>query len=723
MFCLNGKILLGDIMLNAHFIRTPEDYGYNCALFKKEFAVKGKVKSAILRATARGLYSATLNGLPVGDFVLAPGWTEYHKRIQVQTYDVTELIKEENTLVFSLARGWYFSLAGLPQIFDYDECSVIAELVITYLDGTKETVSTDESFAVAKSPLTYCTIYGGEDYDARIVPDYSASAVISSKDTQELLIPEEGEKITEQERLSVQKIIHTPAGETVLDFGQNMAGFLSFTVTAKEGEHITFSCAEVLDKDGNFYNKNYRKARSQLKYICKEGKQTYKTEHTFYGFRYIRLDEFPENALSSAEITAIVVHSDMKRTGFITTSDKMLSQLFNNIIWGQKSNYIDVPTDCPQRDERYGWLGDAQMFIKTGSYNFDVQKFFRKWLGDMVLNQHEDGGVPDIVPAINNYAGAAWGDAITICPWQIYLTYGDKEILKEMFEPAKKWIGYITNVTTTPYLWTGGKHFGDWLELGGEYGKFKGPTRDDIVASAFYAYSTEIVCKMGHVLNEDVSYYEDLYKNIVKKYKETFQNDLKTQTECVVTLHFNLCDEPEKIAKQLVDIIHKAGDCLQTGFVGTPYILHVLSRYGYDELAYKLLLRTEYPSWLYPVTKGATTIWEHWDGITVNGDMWPDTMNSFNHYAYGSVGDWMYERAAGINTVEEYPGFSCVHFAPAATDKIDSFSATIKTHYGDITSGWYHKDGKVVYEIKTPVIATALIEGKAYNLTPGEYTF
>lgn len=650
---------------------------------------------------------------------MAPGWTSYHNRLQVQSYNVTDFLSEKNTIVLHLAEGWFWRLKN-PQ-----PKAIIAELHLVYADGTDEYIGTDESWLVAKSNLRFCHLYDGIRYNAAKTPVYKYRSVIAKDNSQLLLIFQEGEAVKEQERLSVKEIITTPKGETVLDFGQNMTGYLEFTADAKKGDKVSFSFAEILDQDGNFYNKNYRKAKALYKYTCKDGKQTYKPNLTFYGFRYVKINSYP-GEIRPENFTAIVLHSEMKRTGYIETSDPMLNRLFSNIIWGQKGNFLDIPTDCPQRDERMGWTGDAQVFIRTASYNYDVLKFFKKWLNDIKAEQFENGAVPDFVPSKyprKPRISTAWSDAIAICTWQCYLTYGDREILENLFEPVCRWVDYISSNTTKPYLWTGGDHYADWLELGGKYGQFKGPTRDDIVASAYYANSVNLALKMGRILGKDVSHYEELYKKIRKAFIEEFRDDFRTQTEHILALQFELTDKPQEIADSLASLIHKQGDKLQTGFVGTPYILHVLSRYGYSELAYTLLLRKEYPSWLYPISKGATTIWEHWDGIKPDGDIWPAKMNSFNHYAYGAVGDWLYGVAAGINTVEEAPGFAKIHFAPIADDRIEWFKAEIDTVNGKASSRWWHENGKVLYEIVTPVESTAVIEGKEYTLSVGKHVF
>lgn len=706
-------------MLKANWIHPAYNMGKVSPLFRKDFYINKPLKSAVLYITARGVYEATLNGKRVGDFIMAPGWTSYHNRLQVQSYDITDLLHEENSLILQLSEGWYWRLKkARPK-------AIIAQLHITYEDGTSDDIGTDESWLVAESNLRFCHLYNGIEYDATITPVYDTQAVIADDNTQDLLIMQEGETVKEQERLGVKEIIITPKGETVLDFGQNMTGYLEINVDAKEGDELSFSFAEILDKDGNFYNANYRSAKALYKYICKDGIQTYKPTLTFYGFRYVRVDSCPID-INPENFTAVVVHSDMKRTGYIESSDPLINQLFSNIIWGQKSNFLDIPTDCPQRDERLGWMGDAQIFIRTASYNYDVLKFFKKWLNDVKAEQYKNGAVPDFVPSIyprKPRISTAWADAIAICPWQCYLTYGDTQVLENIFESVEKWVNYITKSSTKADLWFGGDHYADWLELGGKYGKFKGPTRDNLVASAYYANTVNLLIKMGKILSRDVSHYEELHKNIRAAFIKEFRDDFKTQTEHIMALQFELTDKPQAVADSLAELIHSQGDMIQTGFVGTPYILHVLSRYGYAELAYTLLLRKEYPSWLYPISKGATTIWEHWDGIKPNGDIWPVSMNSYNHYAYGAVGDWMYGVMAGINTVEDSPGFEKIHFTPIADERIDWFKAEIDTPKGRVCSKWWHENGKVHYEIITPSPATAVIEGKEYTLTPGTHIF
>lgn len=504
---------------------------------------------------------------------------------------------------------------------------------------------------------------------------------------------------------------------------------------AKNGDRIEVSHAEVMDKEGNFYTENYRAAKAKIHYTCCDGEQRYQPKFTFFGFRYIRLDAWPQ-ALSEAalgteaflsQFTAIAVNSDLKRTGTIKTSSDLLNKLFENVIWGQKGNFLDIPTDCPQRDERLGWTGDAEVFVKTASYNFDVERFFRKWLQDLAADQYEDGRVPHVIPDAlapedksSFLPSAAWGDAAVICPWIIYQTYGRKRVLKQSFGSMKKWIDYMGNATTTPYLWTGGEHFADWLGLDAPQGSYKGSSRQDFIASAYYAYSTSLFIQTGKVLGEDMAEYEALYENIVKTFRETYSS-YETQTELTLAVYFGLAEDLQKTADALADKIVSDGTRLMTGFVGTPYILHALSQYGHTDLAYSLLLRTEYPSWLYPVTKGATTIWEHWDGIMPDGNFWSRDMNSYNHYAYGAVADWMYEEAAGIKPLT--PGFETLTIAPKPDPRLRWFEASIDTRHGTVCSKWSHQEAAVKYEILTPAPAKIVIDGIEYNVPAGSYTY
>ena len=713
----------------AKWIKPTVPMGDLAPVFCKTFDLTREIKEASLFITALGVYEATLNGQRVGEFVLAPGWTSYEKRLQYQEYDVTGLLDRSNTLQVTVGSGWY--RGRIPAWIKSEDrqaqipAGLLAQLQITYADGTLEIFNTDEAWTVSEGPVRLSQIYDGEYYDANIVPACPLPVEVFDGPSH-TLIPQEGEEIRKQEVVAAAEMFTTPKGELVIDFGQEVTGYVVTTVHAKKGDIVDLSFAEVLDKEGNFYTENYRSAKAEYHYTCRDGEQTYEPRLTFWGFRYIRVNEFPGGleTVTPDAFQAVVLHSDMKRTGSLSCSNPLLNRLFDNIIWGQKGNFVDVPTDCPQRDERLGWTGDAQVFVRTAALNYDVEKFFFKWLADLAADQPENGYVGHVIPDClhSPESSAAWGDAATICPWQIYLAYGNPQILENQFESMCKWIRYITTTTTTPYLWTGGKHYGDWLGLDAPSGSYKGSSREEFIASAFYAYSTELVIKAGKALNRNVSYYEDLYENIVKTFRDAYP-EYYTQTECVLAAHFGLAKDCQAAADQLAALVRSAGTQLMTGFVGTPYLLHVLSSYGYAELAYALLLRTQYPSWLYPVTKGATTIWEHWDGIMENGDFWSADMNSYNHYAYGAVADWVYTVAAGINTVEEAPGYARVKIASVPDSRLDWLKAELDTRHGHISSMWKKAGTVWRYEITTPVEAEIVIDGAVHKASAGTYYF
>jgi len=711
---------------SAQWITSRRSLGDICPLFRKTFECRGEVRSAVVFITALGVYDAKLNGLSVGQYVLAPGWTSYEKRLQVQRYDVTSLVSKSNTLDITVGRGWFASpMVGWEKSAEKEyrynrPDGLIAELQLVYQNGEREIISTDESWMYAESAIRFSEIYDGEIYDATVQQSRFLQAMPLDW-PYDKLITQEGEEIVERERIEAKRIFTAPNGETLVDFGQEITGYVELSLTAKRGGLVRISHGEMLDVNGNFYNGNYGSAKALLIYTCKDGAQTYHPVHTFFGFRYLRLDSYP-GAPQSCNFTAVAVYSNIRQTGYLHSGHEKLNQLFSNIFWGQRGNFLDVPTDCPQRDERLGWTGDAQVFIKTASYNFDVERFFIKWLRDLAADQRENGLVPDVIPDYfkKEKASAAWGDAAVICPWQIYQTYGNAQVLSEQFQTMCKWVDYITAVTETPDLWTGGDHYGDWLGLDAPSGSYKGSSREDFIASAFYANAASLVTKAGEVIGRDVSEYKALHQRIAAAFQKAYPA-YNTQTECAVAIQFGLCPDAQTTADTLAGMIRQAGCSLQTGFVGTPYLLHVLSRHGYTELAYSLLLREEYPSWLYSVNRGATTIWEHWDGIMEDGSFWSEAMNSFNHYAYGSVADWVYEEAAGIRPLQ--PGFAGVSIAPKPDKRVGSLNVSMQTRHGLVSSAWRYERERMICNITTPVQAQIVIANTTYNVPAGSYQY
>ncbi len=715
------------IIKAGRWITPSRDFEDIAPVFRRAFTASGEVKQALLEVTALGVYESELNGRRVGDFILAPGWTSYSHRLQVQRYDVTSLLNKENDLRITVGRGWFRSAVPdwHPEEIEARRalpCGLIACLRIRYAAGEEELIPTDEEWTCAEGPVRFSEIYDGETFDARVTPAGWQKAALL-KWSRRILIPQEGDEIRETERVAARQVFTTPRGEIVVDFGQEVTGYVEFTLEARSGDQVYFNHGEVLDREGNFYNENYRSAKAEVRYICRDGIQTWHPRLTFFGFRYIHLINWPGEA-KPENFTAVAVHSDMKQTGFLSSGNPELNQLFSNIIWGQRGNFLDIPTDCPQRNERLGWTGDAEVFVRAAAYFYDVERFFRKWLHDLSADQFPDGGVGSVVPNVvpRNQPSAAWGDAATICPWQIYQTYGDPQVLEDQFESMKKWVDYITSATTTPSLWTGGTHFADWLGLDAPEGSYKGSTREDFIATAFYARSTELLVQAGKVLGKDMSSYEALYGRILAAFRKTFP-DCRTQTEHVLAVHFRLAENPGKTADDLAAMVCRDGKRLRTGFVGTPYLLHALTDFGHGDLAWDLLLRREYPGWLYPVTRGATTIWEHWDGIREDGSFWSADMNSFNHYAYGAVADWVFEQAAGLSHDTAHPGFSELIYQPHPDPRIGWLEARLETRSGQITASW-HFDGKdICYELQTPVPVRIRLKGEERKAAPGHYFF
>ena len=698
-------------------------------VYLKNFRCAAKAEKAILEITALGVYEAKLNGERVGDFILAPGWTSYLNRLQVQSYDVTDMLKTENSLEVTVGQGWR-AIANKRDGSDflgYRDMALIAELTLVYADGTAESIVTDSSWTARESKLRYTNIYDGDIYDATFKAG-SARHCICVDLEKDMLIPQEGEKIVEQERMPALQVIKTPAGETVIDFGQNMTGYVEFRIKGTPGAQATISHGETLDRDGNFYNANYRSADAQIKFICDGEEHIYKSALTFFGFRYIRLENWPDE-VKKENFAAIVVHSDIRRTGYFECSDETVNKLFKNIIWGQKSNFLDVPTDCPQRNERLGWTGDAQVFVRTASLNFDVERFFKKWLRDLAADQGRDGCVPHVIPNIFDDMGgsSAWSDAAVICPWEIYRTYGDKAVLEEQFDSMKAWIDWMRERSENGRR-SGGSHFGDWLGLDSPEGSYKGSTPDDLIATAYYKYSTELFIKAAHALGRDVAEYENIPAEAAAAFRREYMENGRvknaTQTACVLALYFDITDDRAATATQLNELVKRSGH-LETGFVGTPYLLHALSDNGYAETAYDLLLRREYPSWLYPISKGATTVWEHWDGIKPDGTMWSTDMNSFNHYAYGAVADWMYGAAAGINSDPDRPGFEHIIFRPVTDRRLDFVKASIDTRRGTVASEWRRENGRIKYIFTVPegCGASVIIGGEKHEVGAGTHEF
>ena len=711
-------------IVNAKWIKPKKDYGDVCPVYFRRFEVKKEVKSASLEITAMGVYEAHINGERIGDFIMAPGWTSYHKRHQYQAYDITKQIKNENEITVTVGKGWY---RGDLVIWRDNNIwgtvpGIIAVIRLEYVDGTEEIIPTNKEWKVAESAIRFSEIYDGEIYDAtHKIEEWDDTAYFYA--TTLSLIPQEGEIVCEMEHIKPISVITTPKGEKVLDFGQNMTGYVKFSVDGKNGDKIAYSHAEVLDFEGNFYTANLRSAKQKIEYICRDGEQEYRPHHSFMGFRYIRIDEAPDYVTPDM-FEAIVVHSDIKRTGYFECGHHKVNKLYKNIVWGQRGNFLDIPTDCPQRDERLGWTADAQVFVKTASYNYNVKKFFEKWLKDLAAEQHYNGAVGNVVPDVlyDFPPATGWGDAATICPWQIYLTYGDKKVLENQIDSMIGWVEFMHSRGEEEFLWIGDEQMGDWLAMDAPEGTNTGASDTDLISSAYFAYSTELVAKSLKVLGRESKYYDEMHKKIVSAYQNRFK-EYKTQTECAISLAFNLAENRAETAKKLAELVKKNGNKITTGFLGTPYIMDALAENGYADVAYSLLLQEEYPSWLFSVNMGATTVWEHWDSLKADGTMWHTGMNSFNHYAYGCVGAWMYETICGIRIDENNPGFEKIILCPKPDRRLGWAKASIETEFGTVKSAWKFIGDEIVYEFELPGCALVELEGERIELQTGKYTY
>ncbi len=734
---------------NAKWICAPVDTGSAAVSFVREFDIKKPVAKAIIHASAIGVYTLKVNDVNPDKWVLAPGWTSYRHRVQYQEYDVTSLLGANARIELTVAPGWAVGDIGWVGDDKYfaENTSVILSLDITYTDGKTEQIVTDKSWQTLTTAVTYAQIYHGETIDCTAPIHRLGFAAVDKEVTAEL-IPTVGEKICEQEKLAPIELIRTPAGETVIDFGQNMTGYVEVKIRAPRGSRISIQHAEVLDRNGNFYRANYRAARSENTFICSGGQDTFKPQFSFQGFRYIKLAEYPLEQVDLSCFRAIAVNSDMRRTGTFRCGNELINQLYHNIIWGQKSNYLDIPTDCPQRDERLGWTGDAQVFFRTAAINFDVKKFFIKWLGDMALEQHKDGAVEGVVPAClrthKTNISTAWGDAACVIPFEMYTAYGDKELLGQHFPMMQKWVEYMHAAGPEEFLWLGGGHYGDWLAMDGNPDECVGQTPTDFLASAGFAYCTLLLIRAGYILGKDVKKYEQMYAKIKEAFRARYMKDGlplllrngsdseiqidETETAYVILLRFALCndDEREGITEALVKLIEKKGGHMTTGFVGTPHILQALSENGRVDVAYDLLLKETSPSWLYSVLHGATTMWEHWNGIREDGTFWSEGMNSFNHYAFGAVYDWIFTTVLGINTAPAAPAYEKIAIEPHPDRRLGFAEATYETKFGSLRSYWYYKGERIYYEFDIPEGITAYLSlPSGYNeiLTGGKYCF
>lgn len=683
--------------------RDQDDVDRIPPVFSRAFNIGKRIHRAYLYITAHGLYEGQLNGKRIGTALLTPGWTSYDRRLQYQAYDVTALLSSgKNRVQVTVGDGWWRGVFGGDMRSDHygNDASLLFQLDLIYSDGSRERILSDSSWQVGYGPIRYADLYNGEVYDARVGVREGRRVKVMDY-TMDNLAATESEPVRQQQRLKAVKVFTDPMGETLIDFGQNISGWVQCRLAGRGGDSVSISHAEALDRDGNFYTGNLREARARDVYIMTGGApRMFEPHFTYHGFRYIRIKGLRKMP-KAEDFTAVAISSDCAITGTFECSDSRINQLQRNIGWSQQDNFLHIPTDCPQRSERYGWTGDAQIFARTASYNRDVSGFFSGWLKDLAADQDDWGAVPVIIPDLNGHRSrspkrgiAGWGDAATIVPWTMFRAYGDTNLLRRQYPSMKAWVDYITH-SSVDNCWNA-NGYGDWLAP-----DTITPTPVPYISQCYYGLSAKLLIATASVLGqkEDSIYYSVLLDKIETALLRRYMPLPATETGYLLPLAFGLLPDSLKggVVERLVKCVHEHGDMLSTGFLGTPCLLPVLTRYGQTDLAYKILLQEAPPSWLYPVKMGATTIWEKWDAISPDGKVGE---KSLNHYAYGAVGDWLYRDVAGI--MEEEAGYRRIRIAPHPGGGLSWVNAGYDCLYGRIVSNWKTEAGRFRLHVEIP---------------------
>ena len=699
---------------------TPKSLRY----LRKSFTLDKAVARATLYATAQGLYEASLNGKRVGDITLAPEFTQFEKRLRYQTYDVTAMVRKgANVLGAQIANGWFAGHIGNGGFQVWGQRPALrAQLEIEFADGTTTRVVTDGTWKSHDSPLLYSDFMKGENFDARAilagwntpnVDDAKWDGVSEPKAAAVPIQAQVTQPVRKLAEIKPVKLTEPKPKQWTFDLAQNMVGVVRLKVNEPAGTKITLRHAEMLSPDGTLYTTNLRGAPSVDTYICKGGGETWQPQFTFHGFRYVELTGLTRKPTVES-VTGVVLGSDTPRTGEFSCSDKRINRLQANIEWGQRGNYLSIPTDCPQRDERLGWMGDAQVFVRTATFNADVEAFFTKWLVDVDDSQGESGAFSDVSPKakFGSPGTPAWADAGVICPWTIYQAYGDKRLLERHFPAMVKWVEWCrTHSNGLIRERDRGNDYGDWLSIGAD-------TPKDVIGTAYFAYSTRLVARAARALGKEseAAQYEKLFNDIREAFQKKYvaaDGRIHGNTQCVYVmgLKFDLLTpaQRDQAIRYLVDDIVKKGNHLSTGFVGVSYLLPVLAENGQTDLAYKLLFQDTFPSWLFSVKHGATTIWERWDGWTPDKGFQDPGMNSFNHYSLGSCGEWFYSGIAGIFTDPAAPGFKRFTVKPTPGPGLTSAKASFRSIHGLIASEWKVAGGQIGLTVTVPPNTTATI--------------
>ncbi len=723
-------------------------------IISNSFSISNSIKMARLYITGVGLFEAYLNGKKIGNEYLMPYVTNYETNIQVITLPVEKYINEsDNTIEILLGKGWYMSQFGLElKENNYgNRMATIAELHIEYVDGSNEVIVTDSSWKYKASNIEDSGIYLGEIVDRNLWErkenNHKFVEVLnnpeSEKGTENLNISKFIDRISlpvlAKEALKPKEIITTPKGEMVIDFGQNFAGIVQFKVNLPKGTKITLDFGEIL-QEGNFYNGNYRDAKSQYVYISNGIEEVVEPHFTFFGFRYVRVSGWV-GSLNKENFVGKALYSDIERIGYVETSHEKLNKLYENTLWGLKSNFLDIPTDCPQRSERLGWTGDIQVFAATACYHMDNRAFLHKFIKDLRDEQiYLNGAIPNYIPNISHKkeSGSVWGDVATFLPEKLYSFYGNLDEITYSYDLMKEWVDYIDKRDINRnFLFdtTMGHTFGDWLALDGATPtSFKGSTDDTFISSVYYYRSTQIVKEMSALIgmSEEFKYYEELEENIKNAILHEYFSvsgrlTIDTQAGLTIALKFGIYIDREKLITQFKTRLKKDMYEIKCGFVGAPLLCTVLAEVGLYELAYDFLLKEDYPSWLHAVNLGATTVWERWNSVSKEGVISSDGMNSLNHYAYGSVMEFVYAYLVGIKPIE--PGFKRVSIAPKPDIRIREVKSKYKSVNGTYQINWkIESDGTLDIDVVVPFNCTAEVElpGNAEGiriLESGEYNF
>jgi alpha-L-rhamnosidase len=735
-------------------IAPNEDFD-GAPLLRAEFGLEGghgPVTRASLHATAHGVFEAYLNGRPVSDDVLSPGWSSYEWRLRYRSYDVTALLQQmraepvearptpPSVLGIALGNGWFrgrLGWSGSRALYG-NELVALAQLEVEFSDGYVQTVVTDESWTAGPSAVVFNDLYDGQEIDARRYSDkwleggFTDEAWTGVHEAEldfSTLTPYIGPPVSRQEELPPIKIWTSPAGKTLVDFGQNLVGWVRVHVQGPAGMTITLRHAEVLEND-ELGTRPLRSAKATDRFILSGADDVFEPTFTFHGFRYVEVDGWP-GELTSDALTAVVVSSELRRIGEFECSNEMLNQLHRNVVWGLRGNFLDVPTDCPQRDERLGWTGDIAVFAPTATYLFDVDDFLRDWLMDLAAEQEAaDGRVPPVVPDMLKYVDrpkhwpvpdttAIWSDAAIWVPWSLWWAYGDLQVLADQFDSMVAHVRRIESLLSPTGLWDGGFQFGDWLDP-------TAPPEEPLLSKADNGVvATACLYRDAHILrdaaallgrDQEAEHFGALAERTRAAFNEHYVKPegiirSDAETPYALAIVFGILDpEDEQLAgKRLAELVAKSGNVIQTGFAGTPFITHALTETGHLDVAYRLLLQTECPSWLYPVTMGATTIWERWDSMLPDGTINPGQMTSFNHYAFGAVAYWMHQIIGGIAPLE--PGYSRVLIAPQPGGDISWARSSLATRHGKISVSWSQDaDGPIELDIAIPEGVTALVQ-------------